>query len=93
MTCAFRSFRPLLRGYRTGRSIAAAGQPPDPAWGRVALYASRTNFILSFPMLLFMGGGSHGAMDWPMILVSGLITAAVGAVVLFSVQKWYAAKF
>jgi uncharacterized membrane protein len=27
---------------------------------KVALYASRTNFILSFPMLLCMGGASHG---------------------------------
>jgi uncharacterized membrane protein len=27
---------------------------------KVALYASRTNFILSFPMLLCMGAASHG---------------------------------
>ncbi|MEJ0087596.1 MAG: urate hydroxylase PuuD [Pseudomonadota bacterium] len=27
---------------------------------KVALYASRTNFILSFPMLLCMAGSSHG---------------------------------
>jgi uncharacterized membrane protein len=27
---------------------------------KVALYASRTNFILSFPMLLCMGGATHG---------------------------------
>ena len=38
---------------------AQAGQPPDPAWGRIALYASRTNFTLSFPMLFFMAAASH----------------------------------
>ena len=27
---------------------------------KTALYASRTNFILSFPMLLCMGGQGHG---------------------------------
>jgi uncharacterized membrane protein len=27
---------------------------------KTALYASRTNFILSFPMLLCMGGAGHG---------------------------------
>jgi len=74
-------------------AAAAAGTPADPSWGRTGLYASRTNFILSFPMLLFMAGASHGAMDWPMIFVSGLIAAAIGAVVLFTVQKWAAPNF
>ena len=36
---------------------------PAPAemaqWGRTALLASRVNFMLSIPMLLFMGAGSH----------------------------------
>jgi uncharacterized membrane protein len=36
-----------------------AGQAPDPSWGRTALYASRANFTMSFPMLLFMGAASH----------------------------------
>jgi uncharacterized membrane protein len=44
-------------------SQAAAGGPPPPAemaqWGKTALIASRINFVLSIPMLLFMGAGSH----------------------------------
>jgi uncharacterized membrane protein len=42
---------------------AAAQGTPAPAemaqWGRTALLASRINFMLSIPMLLFMGAGSH----------------------------------
>jgi uncharacterized membrane protein len=72
---------------------AQAGQPPDPAWGRVALYASRTNFTLAFPMLFFMGSAAHYPMDWALIIVVGLIAAAIGAAVVFSVQKWYPARF
>ena len=44
-------------------SQAAAGGPPPHAemaqWGKTALMASRINFLLSIPMLLFMGAGSH----------------------------------
>jgi uncharacterized membrane protein len=70
-----------------------AGQAPDPAWGRVALYASRTNFTLSFPMLLFMGGASHFAMGWDGIIITGLIAALIGYLVVFTVQKWKATSF
>jgi uncharacterized membrane protein len=42
---------------------AAAQGTPAPAemaqWGRTALMASRVNFMLSIPMLFFMGAGSH----------------------------------
>ncbi|MGQ0810444.1 MAG: urate hydroxylase PuuD [Nitrospiraceae bacterium] len=41
---------------------AAQGTPAPPEmaqWGRTALLASRINFMLSIPMLLFMGAGSH----------------------------------
>lgn len=41
---------------------AKDGTPPPPemaAWGRTALLASRINFMLSIPMLFFMGAGSH----------------------------------
>ena len=42
---------------------AAAQGTPAPAemaqWGRTALLASRINFMLSIPMLFFMGAGSH----------------------------------
>lgn len=77
------------------RIIQAAqdGQPADPAWGRTALYASRTNFTLSFPMLFFMAGASHYPMDWPVIILVGLIAAAIGAVVVFTIQKWAPARF
>src|SRR5688572_22994798 len=45
-------------------AVAAAAQgtptPPEMAqWGRTALLASRINFLLSIPMLFFMGAGSH----------------------------------
>jgi uncharacterized membrane protein len=70
-----------------------AGQAPDPAWGRTALYASRTNFTLSFPMLLFMAGASHYPMDWGGIVILGVIAAIIGFVVVFTVQKWWAPRF
>jgi uncharacterized membrane protein len=70
-----------------------AGQPADPAWGRRATYASRTNVILSWPMLLFMAGASHYPMDWVPIIVLGVIFAALSAVLLFTVQKWAVTKF
>jgi uncharacterized membrane protein len=70
-----------------------SGQAPDPSWGRVALYASRANFTLSFPMLLFMGGASHFSMGWDGVIVTGIITAAIGFVVVLTVQKWAATKF
>ncbi len=70
----------------------AAGKP-DPNWAKTALYASRTNFTLSFPMLLFMAGSSHYQMDWPQIVVVGVIAAALGFGVVYSVQKWWAARF
>ena len=42
---------------------ASAQGTPAPAemaqWGRTALLASRVNFLLSIPMLFFMGAGSH----------------------------------
>ena len=38
---------------------AQAGKPPDPAWGRRALLASRTNTMFSIPMLFFMVAAIH----------------------------------
>lgn len=70
-----------------------AGQTADPSWARIALYASRTNFTLSFPMLLYMRGASHSPMDWAGIIVYGLIAAAIGAAVFYSVQKLFVTKF
>ena len=77
------------------RTLAAlaAGQPPDPAWARTALYASRTNFALSFPMLFFMAGSSHYPLDWTGVIVVGVLLAALGAGVVFTVQKYWAARF
>lgn len=63
------------------------GEKPNPQWGKNALYASRTNFILSFPMLLFMGGSSHFPMGWGGIVVTAVITAAVAAWIVLRVQK------
>jgi uncharacterized membrane protein len=69
------------------------GQAPDPSWGRTALYASRANFTMSFPMLLFMGGASHTPMDLPGIVVYGVIAAIIGFVVVLTIQKWWAPRF
>lgn len=71
----------------------AAGEKPDPSWARTALYASRANFTLSFPMLAFMAGSSHLGLDWPAIIVVGLVLAALGFAVVLTVQKWYAVRF
>jgi uncharacterized membrane protein len=70
-----------------------AGQAPDPSWGRRALYASRTNVTLSFPMLLFMAGAGHYGLDWLEIIIYGLIAAALGLGLVFYVQKWAVTKF
>jgi uncharacterized membrane protein len=72
---------------------ARTGQTADPSWGRIALYASRTNFTLSFPMLFFMTAARHYPLDWPGIIVVGLILAGLAVVVWMTVQKWAAARF
>ncbi|HEV8228602.1 MAG TPA: urate hydroxylase PuuD [Candidatus Limnocylindria bacterium] len=70
-----------------------SGAKADPAWGRQALYASRANFTMSFPMLFFMAGSSHYPMDWGAIVVVGIVLAALGFGTVLSVQKWWAARF
>jgi uncharacterized membrane protein len=55
--------------------------------------ASRTNFVLSFPMLFFMAGSSHYALDWTGVAVVGVVLAALGAGVVLTVQKYWAARF
>lgn len=63
-----------------------AGQAPNPQWGRTALYASRTNVTLSFPMLLFMAGSSHYPQDWLGLVVVGLASAALGLALVLYIQ-------
>jgi uncharacterized membrane protein len=72
---------------------ARTGQAADPTWARIGLYASRTNFTLSFPMLFFMTAARHYPLDWLGIIVVGLILAGVGALVWMTVQKWATARF
>lgn len=69
------------------------GGKPDPAWAQTALYASRANFAMSFPMLFFMAGSSHFPLDWAGIVVVGVLLAALGLIAVLSVQKWAAARF
>ena len=75
-------------------AATAAKETPEPAWARVALYASRTNFTLSFPMLAYMAGAAHFPMTVVQILVVGVVLAVAGALTVFYVQKaWiFAAK-
>jgi uncharacterized membrane protein len=68
-----------------------AGQAPDPSWGRTALYASRANFTMSFPMLLFMGHSSgFGLVN---SIIYGIVAAIIGFVVVLTIQKWWAPRF
>ena len=69
------------------------GQKPDPAWGRRALYASRANVTMSFPMLFFMAGSTHYPLDWGGIVLVGVVLAAVGLGTVLTVQKWWSARF
>jgi uncharacterized membrane protein len=62
-------------------------QTPDPAWARVALYASRANVIMSWPMLAFMAGASHYPLDWPRLILVLVILMIAAALFLFYVQK------
>ena len=45
-------------------AAANAGGAPDPSWGRNTLLASRTNTMLSIPMLFFMVGASYLPELW-----------------------------
>ncbi len=69
------------------------GQKPDPLWGRNALYASRTNVTLSFPMLFFMGSSTHNPLDWTGIVVAFVVLGALGLGAVMTVQKWWAPRF
>jgi uncharacterized membrane protein len=70
-----------------------AGQKPDPGWGRTALYASRANVAMSFPMLFLMGSSSHNPMDWPQIVIALVILTPLGLATVLTVQKWWAPRF
>ncbi len=70
-----------------------AGQAADPMWGRNALYASRTNVTLSWPMLFYMAGASNFPMGWGAIVVVGVILGALSFCLIMTVQKWWATKF
>jgi uncharacterized membrane protein len=78
------------------RIIEAARTPgakADPMWGRNALYASRANFALSFPMLYFMASSSHNPLDETGIGIVFVVLGALGLGVVLTVQKWWAARF
>lgn len=70
-----------------------AGESVDPKWGQTATFFSRTNFTLSFPLLLFMGGSSHFPMDWGQIVLYGIIAGVIGWAIVLYVQKWGVSRF
>jgi uncharacterized membrane protein len=72
---------------------ARTGAKPDPMWGRNALYASRTNFTLSFPMLFFMASSSHNPLDDAGIGIALVALGALGFATVMTVQKWWAPRF
>ena len=71
----------------------SSGAATDPSWGRNALYASRANVTLSFPMLFFMASASHFPLDWPQIVAVAVVAGAIGLGIVLYVQKWAAARF
>ena len=77
------------------RLIAAVrgGTAPDPKWARNTLYASRTNFALSFPMLFFMASSSHNPLSEAAIGLVFVLLFALGFAVVMTVQKWWAPRF
>jgi uncharacterized membrane protein len=72
---------------------ARTGGTADPAWGRVALLASRTNFTLSFPMLLYMGAATHAPMDLITAIIVGIVAGLLGLGTVLTVQKYAPTKF
>lgn len=74
-------------------AAARAGAKPDPIWGRNALYASRTNFALSFPMLFFMASSSHAQLNDQGLGIAFVVLTALGFATVMAVQKWWSVKF
>jgi uncharacterized membrane protein len=71
----------------------ASGTPPDPAWARNTLYASRANATMSFPLLFFMGAASHFPLDWPEIVLVAVVGGALALAIVLYVQQWAASRF
>ncbi|MBI2323950.1 MAG: urate hydroxylase PuuD [Chloroflexi bacterium] len=74
-------------------ATARAGGKADPIWGRNALYASRTNFALSFPMLFFMAGASHAELSDQALGIAFIVLAGLGFATVMAVQKWWSVRF
>lgn len=74
---------------------ARSGGKPDPMWGRNALYASRANFALSFPMLYFMASSSHNPLDELGIAIAFVLLGAIGfgTVMMVHTREWWASRF
>jgi uncharacterized membrane protein len=62
-------------------------QTPDPNWGKTALLASRTNTILSFPMLFFMAASAHYPLPWWGILAVVGLGAAFAALFVWVTMR------
>ena len=78
---------------RQALAALAAGTPPDPAWARNTLYASRANATMSLPLLFFMGAASHFPLDWPQIVLVAVVAGAIGLGAVLYVQEWAASRF
>lgn len=60
---------------------------------RVAFLASRTNTMLSFPMLFFMASSSHNPLDDMGLGLAFVVLGALGFAAVLTVQKWWAPRF
>lgn len=68
----------------TGRDI-----PPESAgWAKTAFYASRTNFLLSFPMLFFMTATSHLAASTT-VTQNEILGIGVGIFLVGCLALWW----
>ncbi|MBI3536423.1 MAG: urate hydroxylase PuuD [Chloroflexi bacterium] len=83
----FNVWRLIWPNQRTVIEATIKGEKPDAQAAKIALYASRVNFALSAPLLLFMAGASHFPLDWSGIVIIGGIAALIGALVVLRVQK------
>jgi len=79
------------------RAKAATGKdiPPESAhWAKTAFYASRTNFVLSFPMLFFMVSAPHpiGTANETLGVGAAILVLTLVALWIFTSMKPAAQK-
>lgn len=75
--------RKVIAATENTAATGAAAPPEQPKWGRTSFLASRTNFVLSFPMLAMMGASGHLGSFQDALMLGVVVT--VGALI----WVWY----